>query len=323
MNVFKNLFKKNNTENKSDLKEITTDFSNNIVILNLEKWLKNIENEKKLKFTNDKFIEDINNIIASKHLDESNINILIEKVQNAIDRANDKNKIILKNREIEKNILDITVIINLLNDFSELKEIEVSSDYETFLESEGYVLIKKIQKIFDKIYSSGTKDYLYTSLEDIISLYENKLNVFFQKLSPFEIDIENTLKNTQQLSSEIIQFTSSLNKAKSQGQLSRLQAALVKRKDVLVTKENELNISVGSINTELLELIKEFEEVSSFISLYLEEKTLNMKNNLTTQEKNIINTEELKYNVEMLKNLLYILKNERNENKYGNNDNLS
>ena len=183
--------------------------------------------------------------------------------------------------EVTNEINELYDIKNKINEvILSIDEVEESIDYENFLNTNTYLKFNKVFSVFEDIKNSNSKNFLYNNLGEIFVEYEKNLNTLNNELLLKKLEIEEMLVKNKVLSDEIISFTKSVNKVKSEGaivmkqkitQLRNIKDNLTYKRDDFIKKEDTLNKELEELYVLLTKNIDEFIELSQFILLYLDE----------------------------------------------------
>ena len=183
--------------------------------------------------------------------------------------------------EVTNEINELYDIKNKINEvILSIDEVEESIDYENFLNTNTYLKFNKVFSVFEDIKNSNSKNFLYNNLGEIFVEYEKNLNTLNNELLLKKLEIEEMLVKNKVLSDEIISFTKSVNKVKSEGaivmkqkitQLRNIKDNLTYKRDDFIKKEDTLNKELEELYVLLTKNIDEFIELSAFILLYLDE----------------------------------------------------
>ena len=183
--------------------------------------------------------------------------------------------------EVTNEINELYDIKNKINEvILSIDEVKESIDYENFLNTNTYLKFNKVFSVFEDIKNSNSKNFLYNNLGEIFVEYEKNLNTLNNELLLKKLEIEEMLVKNKVLSDEILSFTKSVNKVKSEGaivmkqkitQLRNIKDNLTYKRDEFIKKEDTLNKELEELYVLLTKNIDEFIELSQFILLYLDE----------------------------------------------------
>lgn len=294
-NIFKNssIFENYSTTFNTNFSKINTYISNKEKYINLK---------EKIYYDDIIFLKtNTQNLISNENIKINNIN------QNIIDIS-----------KYQKNILEIKNINSKLDEITIEKNVKTISSYENFSKYLGYIHLKKINNFFIILSNSTFKEYIYSNLGDLIINYENDLNIIFSELEKYILEIKELNIKTKSLELEINNFTNLYNNTRKKGQLalkeqyeklSRSKNNLTKKRDLLVKEENILNSKLSQYISKISSLNTQFEEISGFVHIYLDEKQIDFENTITinNEEKNKYDKNEIKIIIDNLNLLVNIL----------------
>ncbi len=290
----------------------------------LQSWLSSISNQENFKITHTNLITSLENTLNSSNISTESINALVQKIE--FETNVEKVKLINLN-EINSTIpIKETELEDVKNLFSEVNQLiekfenETEITYENFFTSKGFIKIQKFNEFFKSSNIADIKKFIDTNLDVSITELSTKSNTKYKELLSKQKELSTFSAECEDLKKEIQTFSNTLKATKAQGKvvmqqkingLSTMHSNLVKKREVLVKKEELVNNYLIGEYDKIYESLNEFYEFFELLLIYLDDKAEELTNtikNLSTDNK-LFSIDEIKLNTNFLTHLHSILIN--------------